>query len=102
MALIWLLKSGEEQHGPPFDARSLEFCFNELGLRQRDRIETCLPLIIGERRSPELDLRYTVIELTEEDLSEDHPGWQMGCYLLKKDATEVIEILKQFPVANNG
>ena len=96
MALIWLLKPGEEQRGPAFDNRSLEFCFNELGLRQRDRINKYRRLIKEDLKRPlDLGLRYAVVELLNEDLNKGHPGWETGYYYLHIDATEAREILER-------
>ena len=96
MALIWLLKPGEGQRGPAFDNRSLEFCFNELGLRQRDRINKYRRLIKEDlKRSLALGPRYAVVELLNADLNKGHPGWETGYYYLRIDATEAREILER-------
>ena len=36
MAKIWLLESGKIQEGDSVDEKSLDFCFDLLGLRQSD------------------------------------------------------------------
>ena len=99
MAKIWLLKSGETRRGEPVDDRSLDFCFSSLGLRQRDwvaQLET-IDAIVGKtkdaQRAPAFG--YVLIEIDEPDLTQAHPGWQTGYYVLRSmDATKAREVLK--------
>ena len=91
MASIWFLKAGELQEGEPIDNKSLDFCFNHLGLRQRDWIA---PLdtkgsLVDPGRAPALGQRYAIVEIRDQDLSPTDPGWQTGYYRLRMDATEV-------------
>jgi hypothetical protein len=74
--------------------KPLEFCYASLGLRLRHRLDH-QPLVIGTKEDPQtapsLGLRFAVVEVTEDD--PDQQGWQIGYYLLDKDATEVRKLL---------
>ena len=99
MAKIWLLKPGEIRRGEPVDDRSLDFCFSNLGLRQRDwvaQLETKDP-IVGKTEDAERApaFGHVLIEIDESDLTQAHPGWQIGYYMLRSmDATKAREVLK--------
>ena len=103
MAKIWMHKSGEAQRGERADDRPLNFCIDELQLRQDDWIaplDKKDPLIIGEKedptRTPFRGLRFVVVEINNDDLSCKSPDWRTGYYLLKSlDATQASKILQQ-------
>ena len=92
MAGIWFLKAGELHEKEPVDNKSVDFCFNHLGLRQRDWIaplDTKPPLIAKQDPRRPSGKSYAVIEILEQDLRSSDPGWQTGYYLLRTDATQV-------------
>ena len=88
MAKIWFLKSGEVHEGKFVADKTLDSCFDVLGLRVRNwhsPLERNEPLIIGSKEDANI---YVVVEVTSKDFTPDHLGWETGYYVLDIDITE--------------
>lgn len=96
MAKIWLVKSGESG-GKLATEKPLGFCCATLGLRLEDWVGPRAQTIGSKEdphKAPSLGLRYTMVEVTQDDVTPDQSEWQPGYYLLDKDATEVRKLLE--------
>jgi hypothetical protein len=87
MAQIWFVKSGESptKGDGPYAERSLEWCVNNLGLRQADwKTPLGSPPEIGDStplnafRAPQ----HVVVQVENEDITDlSGKGWKSGFYL---------------------
>jgi len=103
MATMWFFKEGEVQSGFSRGHRSIDWCVNNLGLRQHNWFAplTTKELTFGEKRTnglePYRSFCFVIVALKEEDLeTAPHNGWRPGFYLLNMGATEARAVLKRY------
>ena len=95
MAQIWFVKSGESptKGDEPYAERSLEWCVDNLGLRQADWIKPLgdLPKI-GDSTHLDAyrDPQYVVVKVENEEINDlSAKGWKSGFYLPKISIDQV-------------
>ena len=101
MATIWYMKEGEIQRGSAAGERSIDWCVEQVGLKESNWIaglET-RNLTIGEK-TPMSDYRgnrFVVVEINDSGRKDSSgKSWATGYYLLEdKDPGDV------FPLLNN-
>jgi hypothetical protein len=98
LATIWFLKEGELHAGPSIERKSLDWCFENLGLRPDNWIADLPPknLTIGGKSEaglgPYRGFRFVIVEINLDELgtSSTSKNWKAGFHLLDMDATEAI------------
>jgi len=99
MATIWFLKEGEIQRGPAIAKRSIDWCVDELGLKEIDRIAdlNVRNLTIGKKvqMGESGPNRFVLIEINDSDRQDlSRKSWATGYYLIiDKEPAEVQRVL---------
>jgi len=99
MAIIWFLKEGEIQVGPPKAEKPLEWCVQNLDLQpenwlaplEQKNITIGQKTKLGEYRS----FRFVLIEVNDNDLRGADQTWKQGFHLLDMDAQTARPILER-------